>query len=165
MNFNERKDVFSRNDGYVSVEAVIAMSFFFIIFFLTLAFFTYVQPYSNLQREVHTLATIAERQGGLTNEDILEFETKLQAYSFINESPNPIIVTATTSPSGTDVSNVTPLGEEGNDYVPRSSKEIITVTAVVPANSAWISAVANFLGVTNISDTYTLSETVMSERY
>lgn len=163
-----RGDLFSRKDGYVSIEAVLAMSFFMIVFFLTLAFFTYMQPYSTLQRDVHVLATTAERQGGLTAQDIDLFKDKLNAYSFIQSSPNPIEVTAVTKPTNLDVSDVTALGSQGTagtPYVPRSSKEVIVVTANIPANSTMLKPIANFFGVDSISDYYQISESVLSERY
>lgn len=168
MNVFKGNNYFSRKDGYVSVEAVIAMSFFFIVFFLTLGFFTYIQPHSSLQREVHTLATIAERQGGLTAQDIADFKEKLQTHSFIQQSPYATEVTATTYPSQDDVSDVIPLGGDGSvgtPYVTRDSKEIITITATIPANSTMLRPIANFFGVDSISDYYEISESVMSERY
>lgn len=168
MNLFKGKNFFSRKEGYVSVEAVIAMSFFFIVFFLTLGFFTYIQPHSSLQREVHSLATIAERQGGLTASDIAEFESKLQTYSFIQQSSNPIEVTATTTPNNIDVSDVVPLGGDGTvgtPYVTRNSKEIISITATIPANSAMLRPIAKFFGVDSVSDYYEISESVLSERY
>jgi len=159
------KPFITKKEGYVSIEAVIAMSFFLVVFFLTLGFFTYIQPHSTLQREVHTLATIAERQGGLTAEDIENFEIKLQSYRFIQDSSIPILITATTQPGDLDVSDVTPFGEEGEDYISRNSKEIITVTATLPSNSSMLKPLANFFGVETISDYYIISESVMSERY
>jgi Flp pilus assembly protein TadG len=168
LNYIKGRNFFSRKEGYVSVEAVIAMSFFFIVFFLTLGFFTYIQPHSSLQREVHTLATIAERQGGLTAQDIQDFKDRLQTYSFIQQSTNPIEVTAVTSPDNTDVSDVVPLGGDGTvgtPYVPRNSKQIINVTATIPANSTMLRPIAKFFGVTSLSDYYEISESVLSERY
>lgn len=168
MKYNKGKNFFSRKEGYVSVEAVIAMSFFFIVFFLTLAFFTYIQPYSSLQREVHTLATIAERQGGLTAQDIQDFEGRLQEYSFIRTSSDGVQVTAITYPNYNDVSDVVPLGGDGSvgtPYISRNTKEVITITATIPANSTMLKPLAEFFGVDTISDTYQISESVLSERY
>lgn len=168
MKFIKGRNLFSRKEGYVSVEAVIAMSFFFIVFFLTLGFFTYIQPHSSLQREVHTLATIAERQGGLTAQDIVDFKDKLQTYSFIQQSSNPIEVTAITSPNDIDVSDVVPLGGDGTvgtPYITRNSKEVITITATIPANSTMLRPIAKFFGVDSISDYYEITESVLSERY
>lgn len=161
-----QKIIFIRKEGYVSIEAVFSMVVFFMVFFLTLAIFTYVQPHSSLQRELHTLATIAERQGGLTAQDIEEFENRLQAHIFILESSIPVEVTAVAYPSNQDVSDVSPIGDTtGTPYITRNSKEVIVVSASVPANSQMLKPLAEFFGVDNVSDTYGLSETVMSERY
>lgn len=161
-----QKGVYVRKEGYVSIEALASMIVFFMVFFLTLAFFTYIQPHSSLQRELHVLATVAERQGGLTPQDVLEFETRLQDYNFILESSTPIQVTAVAYPSAQDVSDVIPVGGTlGDPYITRSSKEVIVVTATVPANSQMLKPIAEFFGVDSVSDQYLLSETVMSERY
>lgn len=159
-----------RNEGYVSIEAVFAMSFFLIMFILVIGFFTYIYPYTSLQREVHVLASIAERQGGLTPQDISDFQDKIsQQHDFIQNSPLGVEVTAVTQPSGTDVSNVIPLGEEPSpdttDYIHRDSKEVINITVTVPANTAMLKPVADFFQVKSFTDTYVLTEPVMSERY
>lgn len=166
LNFKLMKSKWlSQKDGYVSIEAVVAISFFLMIFFLTLAFFTYIQPHSAIQREVHVLATIAERQGGLTPADISLFEEKLQSYPFIRNSSKNIEVSAVSQKSGIDVSNVTPLGLSGNHYITRDSKEIITITAKVPSNNTLMKPILNFFGIEFMSDYYIISESVLSERY
>lgn len=151
--------------GYVTIEAVLAMSFFVIVLFLSIGFFTYIYPQTTLQREIHTLATIAERQGGLTQTDIEQFKEKLNQYDFIRYAPSEIEVTAVTSESGIDASNVSPLGSSGTQYITRGSNEIINITVKVPANDGLIRPIAEFFNVTDLSDHYVLSESVMSERY
>jgi len=151
--------------GYISIEAVFAMSFFIATFILTLGFFTYVYPYTLLQKEVHVLATVAERQGGLTAEDVENFRDSLQKYLFMQNRVDDIEVNAVTSPSGLDAMNVTPLGESGDNYIKRESKEVIEIVVRIPSNNQMIKPVARFFGITDVSDYYTLTESVMSERY
>jgi len=157
---NKWKQLVNNRDGYVSIEAVFAMSFFLIVFILVLGFFTYVYPYSNIQREVHALATLAERQGGLTADDIANFETSLEKYDFINNSTLDTEVIAITSPSGIDATNIS-----STNYVSRDSLEVINVTVKVPSNNLFIKPVAKFFGVTSLSDYYVFVEPVMSEKY
>lgn len=152
-------------EGSVSVEAVFAMSFFMIFFLLTIAFFTFMYPQISLQKEVSALATITERQGGLTELDIEEFRNSLQGYKFISDSPNSIIVEAETSPSGILAIGVTPIGEEGENYISRDSKEIIRLKVKIPSNSGYLKRVGAVFGIKNVSDYYYFTEPVMSERY
>lgn len=149
--------------GFVSVETVFAMSIFLAFFMLVLGFFSYVYPYTNLQREVHVLATIAERQGGLTPEDIANFKSRLEAYPFIQQT-DQVDVFAYVADTLEDVTDVTPLGVEGDHYVKRDSKDLIVVEVRVPSNGKLLRSAAKFFGVDGISDQYILKETVASFR-
>ncbi|MDF2880111.1 MAG: hypothetical protein K0R54_668 [Clostridiaceae bacterium] len=160
------KNKVKEKNGSVSVDAVISMTFFLLLFSLTLAFFVYLYPQISLQKEVSMLGNIAELQGGLTEEDITQFQSSLENnFTYVANSEFPVIVTAIAEPSGTDATNVTPLGEIGNDYIKRGSKEIIRINIQVPANGKYLKAVANVFGVSDIKDYYVFSEPVMSERY
>lgn len=151
--------------GFVTVESVIAMSFFLIVFLLCLGFFTYVYPYTKLDREVHALATLAQRQGGLTLEDVQNFEAKIAEYAFVDVSKGDIEVTAHTIPGDMDAIGVDGLEEAGEYYVKRDSKEFIELIVTIPSHNEVLTPVANFFGVGGIAERYTFKETFMSERY
>ena len=151
-------------DGFVAVESVFAMSFFLIVLLLSLAFFTYIQPTTQIQRELHTLATIAERQGGLTDADISYFVSQVSKHDFVDERKNEIVVKAVTYPSNLDVSNVDPINSSGKNYVPRTSKEVINIYVEVPANDQLLRPLVNFFKVTELPEKYKMKESVMSER-
>lgn len=153
------------NSGYVSVEAVFALSIFLIMFLMCISMFTYVYPQIQLQNEVKALSVICERQGGLTDEDILNFESSLQKYSFVAESEIPVIVTAETYPSGLDAIGVTGLDETGTNYIKRNSREIIGLTIKIPTNNSFVNQMMHFFDVAGVGDYYVFYEPVMSERF
>ncbi|TCJ98255.1 UNVERIFIED_ORG: hypothetical protein BDK47_11841 [Anoxybacillus amylolyticus] len=153
----------SKKDGYVSVETVFAISIFLVFFLLVLGFFTYIYPYTVLQRDVYVLGTIAARQGGLTQEDIDQFKERLTRYPFLVHT-DQVQVSVYVDGSLQDAANVTPLGEEGGNYVTRESKDLISIKVRVPANGELLRAAAKFFGVGGISDEYVFWETVASYR-
>lgn len=154
-----------RESGFVSVETVFAMSFVIIVFLLVLGFFTFVQPYTKLDREVHALAQLAQRQGGLTLDDVQNFEEKLAGYEFVNVSRGDIEVFAHTIPGDMDAIGVDGLEEAGQYYVKRDQKEFIELIVTVPSHNEVLKPVANFFKVGGLAEKYTFKETFMSERY
>lgn len=155
----------NRKSGFVSIETVFAMSFFLIFFFLVIGFFTYVYPYSVLQREVHALATLAQKQGGLTLEDVQNFEDRVVQYRFVDISKEDIEVTAVAIPSNMEAIGIDSLDEAGNNYIKRDSKEFIQLTVTIPSYNEVLTPIARFFGVNNVMERYTFRETFMSERY
>lgn len=155
----------NRKSGFVSIETVFAMSFFLIFFFLVIGFFTYVYPYSVLQREVHALATLAQKQGGLTLEDVQNFEDRVAQYRFVDISKEDIEVTAVAIPSNMEAIGIDSLDEAGNNYIKRDSKEFIQLTVTIPSYNEVLTPIARFFGVNNVMERYTFRETFMSERY
>lgn len=153
------------NSGSVSVESVFALSIFLIMFLMCISMFTYVYPQIQLQNEVKALAVMCERQGGLTEDDLFNFEASLQKYSFIAESEVPIIVTAETYPSGLDAMGVTGLDETGTNYIKRNSREIIGLTIKIPTNNSFVNQMMHFFDVAGVGDYYVFYEPVMSERF
>lgn len=156
--------------GFVSIEAIIATSTALMVILMAIGFFTLIYPRVMLQTEVHNLSQKAKIQGGLTNEisqpldsDIEQFKERLVDLGYDKDS---IEVTATTKPGNLNAIGVTPLHEGGSNYVKRDSKEMIQITVRVPANTS-IKAPLSFFGDdgSNVSDKYTLVETVMSERW
>ncbi|WPS85410.1 hypothetical protein SMD22_01920 (plasmid) [Brevibacillus halotolerans] len=151
--------------GYVSIESVIAMSFFLIIFLLCIGFFTYVHPYTKLDREVHTLATLAQRQGGLTIEDVQNFEERIAEYAFVDLSRGNVEVIARTIIEDMDAIGIDGLEDAGSYYVKRDNKDFIELTVSIPSHNEILKPVASFFGVGGVIDRYTFNETFMSERY
>ncbi|ADO59465.1 hypothetical protein [Paenibacillus polymyxa] len=163
-----RKKYFShlkKESGFISIETIFAMSFVIIVFTLCLGFFTFVQPYTQLDREVHVLAQLAQRQGGLTMDDVQFFKERVSAYSFVNLSDGLIQVDAHTIPDDRDVIGVTSLDEAGDEYVRRDEKELIQLVVTIPSHNDILKPVARFLGVSDVSDHYTFKEVFMSDRY
>ncbi|PLS15026.1 hypothetical protein CVD28_24410 [Bacillus sp. M6-12] len=164
------RKVVKNKKGFVSIEAIIAMSSALMVILLAIGFFTLIFPRIMLQTEVHDLAQKAKIQGGLTNSisqpvdsDIEQFKDRLVQLGY---DRNSIEVTATTKPGNLNAVGVTPLHDGGSNYIKRDSKEMIQITVRVPANTS-IKAPLSFFGDdgSNVADKYTLVETVMSERW
>ena len=166
MKFKKKCFSFLRNEsGFVSIETIFAMSFVVIMFILCLGFFTFVQPYTKLDREVHVLSQLAQRQGGLTLDDVQFFKERIAEYSFVNLSDGDIQVDAYTMPGDRDVIGVTGLDEAGDEYVRRDEKELIQLVVTIPSHNEILKPVATFFGVSGVSDKYTFKEVFMSDRY
>lgn len=161
----ELGNIKSDESGYVSVESVFAMSFFLVVFILCLGFFTFVQPFTTLQREVHALSTLAQRQGGLTVDDISRFEDRISEYQFVDANKGGIEISAFTIPGDIDALGIDGLEDVGDNYVKRDTNEMIQLVVSVPSNNTLLAPVANFFGVGGILEKYTFKETFMSERY
>lgn len=80
MSIRTLRACLTQKGAYVSVEAVFAISVFLVFFLLALGFFSYIYPYTVLQRDVYALGTIAARQGGLTQEDVDQFKERLARF-------------------------------------------------------------------------------------
>lgn len=154
----------NEKDGYVSIETILVMTYVLIFFLLVVAFFTFEFSRTEIQKDVSTLSTICERQGGLTQDNIVNFKAKMKRYPFIKDSSFEISVTAVTD-NGEDMTAVTPLNKDGNDYVSRSTTQIINLTIKIPSNSSFLSATTKILGVVGVNNYYVFYFPVMSERY
>ncbi|MFF2531488.1 hypothetical protein ACFVS2_21510 [Brevibacillus sp. NPDC058079] len=164
-NHSKIKERMRSNSGYVSIESVFAMSFFLIIFLLCIGFFSYVHPYTKLDREVHTLATLAQRQGGLTVDDVQRFEDRIANYAFVDLTKGVVEVNAHTILGNMDAIGIDGLEDAGTYYVKRDNKDFIELTVSIPSQNVILKPVANFFGVGGVIDHYTFKETFMSERY
>lgn len=167
LKFKER---FQNKKGFVSIETILSMTAIIVSVLIAIGFFTWIYPRVMLQIETHTLAQKAKIQGGLTNSisqpvnsDIELFKDRLVELGYDRES---IEVTATTIPGNHNAIGVTPLHESGNNYIKRDSKETIEIVVKVPANRS-ILAPLSFFGhdEDEISEKYTIVESVMSERW
>ncbi|WCF11408.1 hypothetical protein NDS46_31110 (plasmid) [Paenibacillus thiaminolyticus] len=156
---------FRERAGFVSIEAIFAMSMFLMLFLLLIGFFSYIYPQTTLNREVHALATLAQRQGGLTLDDVDSFVTRIEEYQFVDTSRGEIEVSAYTTPGDMDAIGVNGLDEAGAYYVKRDSKELIELTVTVPSYNQLLTPVARFFGVSGVSEHYAFREIFMSERY
>ena len=155
----------AQRSGYISIDAFFSMIAFLFLFLLAIGFFTYLQPYTNIyQQDFHQLTTLTERQGGLTEDDVEAFKERLTQHHYL-QSKQTIKIQAETLSSGVDVTDVTPMGEEGSNYVHYDSFKSIEVTMVVPSNNQFFTAIGKVFGVQELSQTYKFREVVLSERY
>lgn len=155
--------------GFVSIEAILSTSVMIVVILVLIGFFTTLFPRIMLQIESRNLAQKAKIQGGLTDmtsmpigSDIERFKDRLVQIGYDRDS---IEIQGYTSPGNLDVIGVTPLDEDGDNYIKRGSNEIINIIVIVPANKS-ISAPLSFFGISDSTPKeYILFETVMSERW
>lgn len=172
--WNLKIDKIKNKNGFVAIETVIALTVVLIIILLFIGFWLYLYPRTVLEKEVHTLAQQAKITGGLTNAQVTDFNNRMTDLGYEVQS---LSVGTTSQPAG-DTSkynglvNVYPKGgHDGScssvgfqNYVKRTSSDKIIISVKVKANG-FIKGPLSFFGtVTQLSDVYNLTETVMSER-
>lgn len=150
--------------GFAAIEAVFVMTFFILFLSLGLAFFLLIHSYGQIQQETHALATLAERQGGLTTTDVEQFQGRLAEYSFIG-LPEDVKVQAKGMRSGTDATVVDPIGTPNGYYIKRDSNDLIEIVVTTPSNGNILNGIAGVLGVGNAVSHYQIKEVIYSERY
>lgn len=152
-----------KKGGYVSIEAVISMSFFMIFFFLLLSFYLFVHPYTMMGRDVHALSVLAERQGGLTTENIETFKERIaESYSFVEH--DSVEVYLETSSGKVPISDDL-LDEDSESYIRRESGDLMTLSVSTNSNNFSLSGIAQYFGISKSIERYSFKEVVYSERY
>lgn len=152
-------------DGSFSIEAVLAMANVLIIFMMIIGFYTFINPYTILNRDVHALATLAQRQGGLTDEDVEQFKERLNAYGFVDPQKGDIEVYAQTI-NEVEAIGIDGFGEAGTNYIKRDSKDFIVLAVSVPSYGDYLTSVFRVMGMggQKAPDRYLFKETFLSER-
>lgn len=168
-------DVFKSKRGSFSLEAVISMTFVLFLICLGVGYYTYMTLQQVLTQEVHTLATTAKLQGGLTEQDVERFKDRLVDKGHIpaDRRDEIAVIAIAEDEYGNEknVLGVLPLSEgysdDPNAYSHRGSKEIITVTARIPAKVNVLRAMLRFwdTDIKEGMEYYVFQETVMSERW
>lgn len=103
---------------------------------------------------MNVLTRQAQKNGGLTNENILDFKNRIEEYQFVKESDKPIVIEGRTIPSGYNV-----VGVNGNNYINRDSGEIMEITVKIPSDNKILSKFTE----KNI-DYYIFKSSVLSEK-
>lgn len=156
--------------GFVSIDTIISLSWVIFFFLLFVSIYAYSLPRIMLEKEVQHLAQTAKIQGGLTNEqsepknsDITRFKENLIAMGYKEED---ITVTAKTITGKANAIGVTPINQEGDNYIRRDSKDLIEIVVEIKADKNLFTAPMKFFGLSNkISGQYTIREVVGSERW
>lgn len=156
--------------GFVSIEAIISMATFLIMFVMCIGFYVYTMPKLTLEKEVHLLAQKAKIQGGLTYEDVDIFKENLKLKGY---NPDEITVNAVTvKGSGGAVGGASAIGVDGinvdnaTNYIKRSEVTPIEISVSVPANTKLLKGpLSHMLSTKALNDKYYFRETVLSERW
>ena len=145
--------------GFITIDAIFAIvvSLVFALLFIGLMFL--MIPKFTMQGEVHSLAQLARIQGGLTQEDVNEFKTKLSESGGYDK--DDIYVVLKDESTGTKYDNITDA-----NYSKRADGKMLQLYVIVPTNKA-ILAPLNFFGLTNVDflEYYNFTETVVSEKW
>ncbi|WP_214688386.1 MULTISPECIES: hypothetical protein [unclassified Exiguobacterium] len=172
------KRVFQRvrkEDGFLSIEAVMSMAIVLMVILFGIGMFTYMIPRQAIEEEVHLLGRTAKMQGGLTVEDVEGFKQNMKKRGMVkDENLDDVTVTINLErtsgeafPGYEDRRNmvgvVIPRGfgkEQAGEYA------VMKLKVEVPANKMGISGVVSFFGINDdLPDKYVLSERIMSEHY
>lgn len=156
--------------GFVSIDAIISMTAILFTILVGIGIYGYLHPKIMLEKEVQTLAQKAKIQGGLTdknsqpiNSDIEVFKKRLSEKGY---DISGISVEVVTDQTKRNCVGVTPIGETGNTYLRRDSKEMMIITAIIPAHTQGLMSPLRYFGINGgVSSNYYIRETVMSERW
>lgn len=165
----KKQNIKQNKKGFVAIETILSTTLALSIFVLFAGFLVYMMPRIMLEKETQTLAQIAKKQGGLTdatsqpvNSDVDRFKDTLASQGY---DRSKITVTAQTSPNNANAIGVTPLTENGTNYIKRDSKELITITVTAPADSSLFRIPFSLMGFSKTMHNYIITETVGSERW
>lgn len=155
--------------GFVSIETIISLVPIMMVVFLSIGFFCYMYPQIAMEKQVHVLAETAKIQGGLTdntsdsnNSDIDNFLKKAKKFGF---DKNDIKITAITDPGDKNAIGVTPLNEDGDNYIKRNTKEVINISVTYPSNN-FIVGPLRYFNISSYKLKYqTIHQSVLSERW
>lgn len=142
-----------KKKGFVSLEVVLFSGFILVLLAVLVGIFIYIYPTFTLQRDIDLLTRQAQRNGGLTNKDVSDFQNKIGNYNFVKESGKPIIIEGTTD-SGKNI-----IGINNWNYIKRNNNEIMNITVKIPSNSEVIKRFTEKSG-----DYYVFKVSVMSEK-
>ena len=151
--------------GFISLEAVFALTFLFMVFFFILSIIAYIIPLVTMPTYLHILSNNIRVQGGMTSENVEDFKDAIESnYGYIssNDLRDVIAVEAISIPSNIDVSNID-ISTESTEYISRNDKEVILITANVPSNRILPGILSYFNS--SISEYYSFTHVVSSERF
>lgn len=136
-------------------------------FFLVIAIISYIIPLMTMPTYLNILSNNARIQGGLTSNNIETFKANISNnYGYIQSGnlKDLIEVTASTIPSGIDVSDID-VSDNSLGYVSRKSGEVIFIEVLIPTNNNLFSGVLSFFNDFSMNDYYRFTQVVSSERF
>lgn len=170
------KQKFKNQKGFMSIEAIFAMTTVLMVTILSIGFFSYMIPKQGIEEEVHLLGKIAKMNGTLTytknpeSGDIADFKNNLVRRNLLDESKkNEVeVMLETEDTTGGDREQIS----FGNP-IARSEKtkngkyKVIKITVEVPAKRKGLMGALKFfnIGENSVSDKYIFTERVMSEKF
>lgn len=154
---------FKKKDGFVAIETIFSLVPVVIFILILIGMFAIMYPRIMLQYEVGSLTQTAKVQGGLTNDDTQRFLDRMDRIGY---DSGDVSITAFTEPSGYNLVGVTPIGEDGDNYLRRDSDELIVVQIEIPRKRG-ITAPLSAIGSSNadVLETHVVTESVRSERW
>jgi len=141
--------------GFVSLDVGLFFGFIIIVLLVLIGIFIYIYPTFTLQNDVSLLAEQAQRNGGLTSENVSKFRSKVESYNFVKKSNKEIVIEAIT-----DINNYNAVGVNEQNYISKDSGEIINITIKIPSNNRIIKKFTDKSG-----DYYVFKKSVMSEKF
>lgn len=164
-NLNKNKN--KKSSGYISIETVFSLVAFLMVVLVLVGLFCYTYPRQALEKQVHLLAQQAKITGGLTYDQISDFQSTLKDMGYtakVNayvKGRNQVVLGV--APRNTTYSSCTNTAIY-NPFVKRDSGEKIIISVSISANDGLLKGPLAFFGANLFPENYTLTETVMSER-
>lgn len=163
------KDVWQnrKKDGYFSVEAIFGIVAILFTVLILVGLFVYTYPRQALEIQGHLLAQQAKITGGLTYDQISDFQSTLNDMGYkanvsaYVKGTNQVVLNV--APRNTNYSACTNTAVY-NPYVKRDSGNKIVLSITIEANNGLLKVPLKFFGASLFPENYTLTETVMSER-
>ena len=161
----------AKKHGVVSVEMIWVIFFVVMTLLVCLGFFSYLYPRQVLEKEVHLLAQQAKITGGLTAGQVDAFIETMNDYGYTAEVYAYSAANMGEGHTGS-VLNVVPrdsayelcMSGSYNPFVRRDSGERIVIDVVVNADDGLIKGPLRWFTAKTLSENYTLTEVVLSER-
>ncbi|MEG1299901.1 MAG: hypothetical protein RSC93_04300 [Erysipelotrichaceae bacterium] len=156
-----------KKKGFISIETVFSMTFILFIVLTLIGVFCYFYPRQVLEKEVHVLAQQAKINGGLTYNEVVDFQNvikergyKANVKAYVKNNNRVVLNVA---PRNTSYSSCTNTANY-NPFVKRDSSQKIVLVVTINANDGLLKGPLQYFGAKTFPKNYTISETVMSER-
>ena len=155
----------SIKDGYVTIETVVSVSMFLFIFMAVLGLFLAIYPRVVILQESNSIAQLASIQGGLTEEDVQEFTTRISSYGFVDNSESVEINLITEA--GVMADNIDPVEIDNGFYIKREDLDAMILVVRVPLKIEMLNTAMSFFSSSSGHSlgSHQVEKLIYSERY
>lgn len=152
-------------DGFVAIETVVSVTMFLFIFMAVLGLFFAIYPRVVILQESNSIAQLASIQGGLTDEDVQGFTTRISSYGFVDNSESVEINLITET--GVKADNIDPIETNNGFYVKREDLDAMILVVRVPLKIEMLNTAMSFFSNSSghSLSSHQVEKLIYSERY